>query len=100
MKPDVCDLGGFAGGEKPWERGSVMSDEQPVTIDGNWLESSGVIGANDCTLDGFSITHSSALGCSGGIYCEGTSPRIRNCRIVENSAAPTSYGFPDFAFGA
>jgi hypothetical protein len=45
-------------------------------------------------LDGFTITHGCTSGggdmlegSSGGIYCNGSSPRIINCIVSENSAA-------------
>jgi len=43
-------------------------------------------GDADSTVTGFTITNGSAAS-GGGIYCNSTSPTIRNCVITENSAA-------------
>ena len=94
MKGGVQIYGGFAGTEtardqRDWEThvtiidGSVARSGQPAYHV--------VIGVNDATLDGFTITGSNANGTGwdgmgGGMYNYCSSPQVTNCIFTGNSA--------------
>ena len=89
--------GGFPEGGSDWstrdwdENVTILTGDINVPDDANDNSYHVVVGANDVILDGFTITGGKANGSSpdifgGGIYCDGTSPTIRNCTITENEA--------------
>ena len=97
--PDgVVIKGGYAGTKA--EPGNTRNlAEYPTILSGalnSGVNAYHVVTAADATLDGFIITAGLATGtttgdsafnnCGGGIFCDGTSPTIIDCEIIDNSA--------------
>ena len=98
LKIGVSIYGGFTGNEvcrpqRDWvNNATILSGD----IDGDGLPDNDnsynvVKGANNATLDGFTITGGNASGSNpydrgGGVYCSNTSPKISNSVITGNKA--------------
>ncbi|NLN93711.1 MAG: DUF1565 domain-containing protein, partial [Candidatus Hydrogenedens sp.] len=80
MKEGVALYGGFAGTENAFEDRDWKANL--TTIDGENKRRC-VIGANDATLDGFTLGYGQAHF-GAGIYNSHTSPIVRNCTFTEN----------------
>ncbi len=79
MRPFVDLFGGFD--SVTWDRDihvyrSVLDGEGERRV---------VFAANDCILDGFTITRGRTSTHGGGILCDDASPTIKNCFITENT---------------
>ncbi|HPO10958.1 MAG TPA: hypothetical protein PLZ55_19925, partial [bacterium] len=85
MKPGVSIYGGFAGIEERRQARDWEANE--TIIDATGSSEVGVTGADDGILDGFTVT-----GAYGGIYCDGSSPTINNCRIAGNTTPASVTG--------
>ncbi len=93
MKAGVALYGGFNGTEstrsqRDWANNTTTID---AGSPGSAPYRRGVYGANDATLDGFTITGGNATGSSpanvgGGMYNHGTSPAVTNCTFSGNTA--------------
>ena len=104
MQEHVNVYGGFAGDE-------TTLDERNWADNPTWLDGAHsttisrvyhvVTGASFATLDGFIIVNGNAVGSGddsdgGGVYCDYTSPTIRNCWFENNHAenwGGAIYGF-------
>ncbi len=98
MAENVHIYGGFAGSET--SRGQRSWAANLTIIDGE-NTSQGATGANNSTLDGFTITRGYSAFSGGGMYNAGTAPVVANCifsnnraysdggGIANNSASPT-----------
>jgi len=85
MKEWVAVYGGFAGTESEWIQRNW--DINVTIIDGENNRRC-VRGAEHATLDGFTITHGSAVNDhGGGMYNLGNSLSVANCTFTGNSAA-------------
>jgi len=88
MRQNVHVYGGFAGSETTFsERNSIAN---VTIIDGENLRRC-IIGVNDGTLDGFTITRGYASGSSpdttgAGMFNSSASPLVANCIFTENAA--------------
>ncbi|MCK5863050.1 MAG: right-handed parallel beta-helix repeat-containing protein, partial [Candidatus Hydrogenedentes bacterium] len=83
MKERICIYGGFSGVEinreqRDWNLNTTI-------IDGE-LNNRCVVGADNATLDGFTIANGFADDNGAGIYIYGASPVLSNCIFVENKA--------------
>jgi len=78
MKSFVQLYGGYSA--QDWERDIELNE---TIIDGGG-DGHVVMGADDSTIDGFTVRNGFAEE-GGGINCDGFSPIIRNCTITENS---------------
>ena len=99
MREGVHLYGGFTGMET--ERSRRRWDYNATVIDGSTARGGlpayhVVVGANDATLDGFTVTGGCADGDfdlydprlnGGGMYNYFTAPAVMNCMFTENSAA-------------
>ena len=79
MKSFVNLYGGYSALD--WERDIELNE---TIIDGGG-DGHVVIGADDSTIDGFTITNGRTGEEGGGINCMDSSPTIRNCTITGNS---------------
>jgi len=100
LKPNVNLLGGFVGveedeAERDWVANETILDGQIEDETTGQSVLHLVIGSNDATLDGFTITNGRAdrmnyPGDSGyygaGVYNYQTSPLIQNCTFINNRA--------------
>jgi hypothetical protein len=99
MREQVNLYGGFVGiGVGGYEVARDQRDwsTHSTTVDGSTSRAGGpafhvVIGANNSTLDGFTVTGGSADGVfplqsGGGMYNDGVSPEVVNCLFVLNRA--------------
>jgi len=97
MKPGVAIRGGFAGTETavderdPQVNVTVLSGDIGTADQSSDNSYHVVTGANDATLDGFTVTGGQADGAGNdahgaGILCLDASPLITRCRIEENCA--------------
>ncbi|HPO16228.1 MAG TPA: choice-of-anchor Q domain-containing protein, partial [Candidatus Hydrogenedentes bacterium] len=82
MKVGVSIYGGFAGTE-------TARDERDWTANVTVIDGENarrcVLGANNATLDGFTITHGSAIGSNGGgMLNNRVSPSVSNCIFIAN----------------
>ena len=95
MAQDVHLYGGFAGGESALEQRNWF--DNVTVIDGTTARNGSrayhvVIGADDATLDGFTVTGGRANNAissrdrGGGMYNDGASPTVANCVFEDNSA--------------
>ena len=85
MADDVALYGGFSGTETQRTQRNWISN--PVTLDGNH-ERRVLLGAEDSTLDGFTVTRGNQLN-GGGMYNEGEFLNelfltISNCTFIDN----------------
>lgn len=111
LRSRVALYGGFAGGEMALGDRNVLSNS--TVLSGDLADDDGseggeggseetfddnsyhvVIGASNALIDGFTIMGGiadggieSSTGVGGGVYLDGTSPTIRNCRITGNLAS-------------
>jgi hypothetical protein len=84
MKQGVALYGGFpASGSPTW--GDRDWEANETIIDATGLNTHTVVGADDATLDGFTVTGGSAE-CGSGVYCDSSSPTLTNCTIAGNEA--------------
>jgi len=101
MKQGVDLYGGFAGTETSREQRDW--ETHVTTIDGSTARAGSVAyhvvcGANNATLDGFTITGGNANGpffplyFGGGMYISTVSPTVSNCTFTGNSASETGGG--------
>jgi len=103
----VCVYGGFAGTETARYQRNWTAYE--TTLSGNISDIGSVddnsyhvvTGADNARLDGFTITGGNANGSSsdnlgGGIYCNGVSPTISNCVIIDNSTGYVGGGMCNY----
>ena len=81
MRSFVDLYGGYSA--QNWERDMELNE---TIIDGG-SDGHVVVGADDSTIDGFTITNGRTDEEGGGINCKDSSPTIRNCTITGNSAA-------------
>ena len=95
MKPGVALYGGFDGTEFRREQRDWFAHE--TIIDGSRSQTGKpayhvVLGANDATIDGFTITGGNASvlftdeGCGGGMLNKSCSPLVANCTFLRNKA--------------
>jgi len=95
MKPGVALYGGFDGTEFRREQRDWFAHE--TIIDGSRSQTGKpayhvVLGANEATLDGFTITGGNASvpltdeGCGGGMLNKSCSPLVANCTFLRNQA--------------
>ncbi len=91
MRESVHVYGGFAGDETA--RGERDSETHITTIDGSTARAGQpayhvVVGADNSTLDGFTISGGNAAGTrhGGGMYNDGSSPTVTKCTFTGNSA--------------
>jgi parallel beta-helix repeat protein len=90
LEPTVSLYGGFpASGSPEWEARDWEANE--TIIDATGLETHTVVGADDATLDGFTVTEGTAED-GGGVYCNNSSPALANCSITGNSAGENGGG--------
>ena len=88
MKEDVHLYGGFAGGEATRDTRDWIAHE--TIIDGEDARRC-VLGADNATLDGFTVRHGLATGDApdgygGGIYNDYAAPTVSNCTFAYNAA--------------
>ena len=86
MTEGVQYYGGFAGTETSREERDWFA--HPTVINGEDTRR-GVTGADDATLDGFTITNGRARGsypnyCGGGLFCDNSSPTVSHCIFTNN----------------
>jgi RHS repeat-associated protein/uncharacterized repeat protein (TIGR01451 family) len=80
LPDNIAVFGSFAGYEASMDDRSLTNPLSRSVLTGVGLDTSVVIGADNATLDGFTVTG----GKKAGIYCDDTSPAITRCRIVNN----------------
>ena len=95
MVPGVALYGGFVGNEGAREERDWEANE--TIIDAIGTDFPGVYGADEATLDGFTVTGAN----HSGVYCLRASPVFRNCRIQSNAATNgggvyCQLSFPEF----
>jgi hypothetical protein len=83
---------------------TVRSKNGPgaCTIDAQFLGRGFIFDAGEpatARLEGFTITHGVHASAGGGIYINGSSPTVTNCRIVDNRTANGAPGTPNVAGG-
>jgi len=88
LEDGVALYGGFAGTETELSQRDWVNNV--TTIDGDGVDHV-VIGADNATIDGFTITDGNgngieSVGYCGGMLNEGVSPMVVNCTFKENSA--------------
>ena len=83
MKPSVSLYGGFAGTE--FDRNARNAVANTTTIDGENARRC-IIGANQATLDGFTVTRGLSTGDGAGMYNVSASPTVANCTFSVNKA--------------
>jgi PKD repeat protein len=83
MKPGVDLYSGFAGNETSRDQRDAAA--HVATIDGQG-ERRGVVGADNATLDGFTIARGQAHDYGGGMYNLAASPTVTHCVFSENAA--------------
>ena len=88
LKDGVAVYGGFAGSET--ERSGRDWLANTTTIDGQGATDHVLIGCDNATLDGFTVTGGAGGTVGGGMYNNGASPTVANCVFSGNTAA--SYG--------
>jgi len=115
----VAVYGGFAGDEESlFERnleqcksilsGDIDAEDIESLPEGETIYSGNsyhvVTGADDALLDGFTVTEGyigeANIPGGAGVYCDGTSPVIKNCIITNNFAKADSFGGGIYAAGA
>jgi|GEM_PF-1447360 len=79
LEPYLMLIGGFG---DTWNQRDITANETIIRGTGTTHV---VVGANYSILDGFTLTNGNALN-GGGIYMDGTSSDILNCKIKANSA--------------
>ncbi|MBI4556316.1 MAG: hypothetical protein HY706_01915 [Candidatus Hydrogenedentes bacterium] len=93
LKPGVDVYGGFAGNEtaidqRDWRAHSTVIDGSRSRAGTSAYHV--VFSADNCVLDGFTVTGGNAShslrDSGGGMFVRGTSPTVRNCLFVGNSA--------------
>jgi hypothetical protein len=85
MKPEVDLYGGFAGTESSQDFNLRDWETNETIIDSAQNGSPTVTGADAAVLDGFTVTGAKGYN-AAGVFCDGTSPIIMNCRIEGNEA--------------
>jgi predicted outer membrane repeat protein len=112
LKVGVGIYGGFASGETSLDQRNWVANETILSGDINQsndpIDNSYhvVTGADNATIDGFTITNGNANGSywpaiyGGGMYCDGTSPTINNCTFSGNSAKDNGGGLYCAWFGS
>ena len=87
VSKNITLLGGFVGTE-------TSSDERDWQTNETIIDANGGLHAVNCTasapiIDGFTLTGGDTGGgtLGGGVYCSGTSPTVRNCRIKDNDSS-------------
>jgi len=101
MRDGVSLYGGFAGGETSLDQRDWIANETILSGDIGVLDDNSdnsyhvVMGANDASLNGFTITGGNANGGSweshgGGMHNYQCSPTVSNCSFIGNSA--NTYG--------
>ena len=108
MREGVDIYGGFAGTES--SRDQRDWETRVTTIDGSTARAGNaayhvLVGANNATIDGFTITGGYAHGpvpnareCYGaGMYNDGCSPAVSNCTFLNNSASYGGGGMANFS---
>ncbi len=83
LRSNVHVYGGFAGNETARAQRSWTANV--VVIDGE-DQRRGVVGEDDATFDGFTVTRGHAADYGGGAYNSETSPTIAHCIFTENTA--------------
>jgi predicted outer membrane repeat protein len=98
MKENVAIYGGFTGTETSQDQRNWALNQTILSGDIGTQEDNSdnsyhvVVGANDVTLDGFTITNGNANGaaqadkCGGGMYNYYSSPAVTNCTFSGNTA--------------
>ena len=94
MKEGVAIYGGFAGTEitrnaRDWESNLTSIDGQSTRRCVN--------GANNATLDGFTITRGYSAAYGGGMLNHSSSPIVTNCTFTGNSADNTGGGMMNYS---
>lgn len=105
MKESVALYGGFpSSGDPTWESRDWVANETILSGDIGTAGSASdnsyhvVVGANNATLEGFTLTAGNANGSSetersgGGMYNSSSSPTVTNCTFTGNSAS----GWPSY----
>jgi len=83
LEPTVSIYGGFAGTETRRAARDWVANE--TIIDATGIGPHTVVGVDNATLDGFTITGGSA-DVGAGVFCSHASPTLTNCTISGNSA--------------
>jgi hypothetical protein len=81
LRPAVAVYGGFSGTETALEERDWETNE--TVLNGNGIASPVVKGADNATLDGFTITG----GQEGGMLNLFSSPTVANCKFTDNASA-------------
>lgn len=89
MRPGVSLFGGFAGVEISREERNWESN--PAYIDGQTARRC-VFGADNTTLDGFTIQNGYTEDYGGGIFYHYASSTVSNCAFINNTALKTGGG--------
>ncbi len=94
MKEGVAIYGGFAGTEitrnaRDWQSNLTSIDGQSTRRCVN--------GANNATLDGFTITNGYTTGNGGAMFNDNASPTVTNCTFTGNSADNTGGGMMNYS---
>ncbi|MCA9410636.1 MAG: right-handed parallel beta-helix repeat-containing protein, partial [Candidatus Omnitrophica bacterium] len=97
LKPEIELYGGFSGNENEDQFDLRNWRTNATILDATGLESTVVIAAENCTIDGFVITNGVGIfpqsAGTGGIECfDADEISISNCRIVNNMARVTIDG--------
>ncbi|HIJ74792.1 MAG TPA: right-handed parallel beta-helix repeat-containing protein, partial [Candidatus Hydrogenedentes bacterium] len=107
MAENVHLYGGFVGTETAREQRNWQT--HVTTIDGSTARDGSaayhvIVGANNVTLDGFTITGGNANGggalttnYAGGMYNSSSSPTLTNCTFLSNSASHGGGGMWNFS---
>lgn len=83
LQSNALVYGGFAGTETARDQRDWTSNKS--IIDGESKRCC-VFGADDATLDGFTVQHGYAIGFGGGMYNLSVSPMVVNCTFSANKA--------------
>jgi len=90
MERTVAMYGGFLGIEAARDARDWIANE--TIIDATGLQTHAVTAADMTILDGFTITGGNSLLYGGGVYCDRSSPTLRNCIIKGNSSVGSGGG--------
>jgi len=97
MKASVAIYGGFAGNETSREQRDWINNETILMPSSGGSSSTKhvIIGANNATLDGFTITGGNYTE-GGGMYNYQTSPIVTNCKFTGNTAGTSGGGMYNY----